>query len=56
MKQMTFIGACREFFGTKEGQTLKQFGEEIKSLSEKERAELVEMFKTVDIDATKVAQ
>jgi uncharacterized protein YcgL (UPF0745 family) len=40
MKSMTFMSACRDFFGMKPGQTPVQFGKEIKDLSEQDRAEI----------------
>lgn len=39
-KQMTFLGACREFFGVKEGQTALDFGKELKQLTEQDRKEI----------------
>jgi uncharacterized protein YcgL (UPF0745 family) len=38
--QMSFMNACRHFFGQKPGQTLQQFGAEIKQLTEADRAEI----------------
>lgn len=37
MKQMTFVAAMRNVFGQKHGQTLQQFGEELKQLDDKDR-------------------
>ena len=53
MREMTFIAACRSFFGPKDGQSLLEFAKEVKELTPKDRADMVEMFKAVDIDATK---
>ena len=53
MKNCTFIVACREFFGLKTGQTLQEFAAEIRQLTPGDKAELVELFKTVGYDATK---
>lgn len=55
MEQMTFISACRKFFGIKDGQTLQQFASEIKELTAQDKLDLIEMFKTVGIDATKTS-
>jgi len=41
-KKHTFMSACRDFFGTKEGQTAMDFGKELKELNEKDRAEIKE--------------
>jgi hypothetical protein len=38
--QMTFMQACRDFFGLKEGQTAMQFGQEVKALTEDDRKEI----------------
>lgn len=42
MPPMTFMAACRDFFGLKEGQTALQFGQEIKALTEQDRKEIRE--------------
>lgn len=55
MKHCTFIMACREFFGNKPGQSLQEFAAEIRALTAEDRAELIEMFRTVGYDATKTA-
>lgn len=52
MKQMTFVAAVRNFFGMLPGQTLKEFGEEIKALDSKDRAELSIEFAKVGIEIT----
>jgi hypothetical protein len=39
-KTHTFMSACRDFFGTKEGQTAMDFGKELKQLTEADRAEI----------------
>lgn len=49
MKEMNFVGAVRQFFGQKQGQTLQQFGEEIKTLTPQDRADLAAMFETQGI-------
>jgi len=53
MEHLTFISACRKFFGIKDGQTLQQFAAEIRELTPQYKADLIAMFRTVDIDATK---
>lgn len=37
---VTFMAACRRFFGMKPGQTLTQFAEEVRGLTEEDRKEL----------------
>ena len=39
-KKMTFMAACKDFFGLKEGETSMQFAQEIKALTEQDRAEI----------------
>jgi hypothetical protein len=39
-KQMTFMMACREFFGLHAGQTNMQFAQEIKALTDADKAEI----------------
>ena len=41
-KQMTFMAACRDFFGLKPNQTPIEFGKEIKELTDKDRAAITE--------------
>jgi hypothetical protein len=53
MKHCSFIQACREFFGLKDGQTLKEFVDEIRQLSVDDKAELILLFRNVGYDATK---
>ena len=55
MKQMTFIQACRTFFGMLPGETLQQFVAEMRALTPEDKAELVILFRNVGIDATKVS-
>ena len=55
LKHCTFIMACREFFGYHAGQTLQEFAAEIRALSQKDKADLIEMFRTVGYDATKTS-
>jgi hypothetical protein len=53
MKKLTFTKACLEFFGKLPGQSLMDFGEELKALTVKDRKELSEMFLDVDIEIIK---
>lgn len=55
LKLMTFIMACRTYFGLKPSQTLQEFAAEIRELNEADRKYLIELFKTIGIDATKVS-
>ena len=36
----SFMGACIHFFSLKDGQSLVQFGQEVKQLTEQDRAEI----------------
>jgi hypothetical protein len=40
VKKLTFMGACRDFFGGLPGQTSVQFGKEVQKLSAEDRAEI----------------
>lgn len=53
LKSMTFVMACNSHFGRKPGQTLQDFNAELKALTPQDRADFIEMFKTIGIDATK---
>lgn len=55
LKHCTFMMACREFFGAKQGQSLQEFAAEIRALTPKDRNDLIEMFRSVGYDATKTA-
>ncbi len=53
MENMTFVAACRKFFGKDRGevpQTLQEFAAEIKALTPKDKEELSTMFQTVGIN------
>jgi hypothetical protein len=39
-KKMTFMAACRDFFGLKEGQSGMDFGKELKELTPNDREEI----------------
>jgi hypothetical protein len=41
VKTMTFMQACGDYFGKKVGQTLAQFRDELKALTEKDREDLI---------------
>ena len=41
-KKMSFMSACRDFFGLHPGETALQFGQEIKQLTTEDRAEIKE--------------
>ena len=40
MKKMSFMAACIDFFGLREGQTKVGFGKEVKALSDDDRKEI----------------
>lgn len=41
-KTMSFVAACKDFFGTKDGQTPLQFMKEVKELTPDDRVEITE--------------
>jgi hypothetical protein len=45
-----FTAACKEFFGFKPGQTLREFGEELKALTFNDKMELASGLRLVGID------
>ena len=45
LKKMTFMAACRDFFGLHQGETFLEFGKEIKALTPEDRAEITEGLK-----------
>lgn len=47
MKRKSLPMACREFFGIRPGTGFKDFAEELKALTDKDKLDLVEMFRTV---------
>ena len=47
MEQVTFVVVCKKFFGQRPGQTLKDFSEELKALTQTNRADLIAMFPSV---------
>jgi hypothetical protein len=40
-KKTGFIVACKQYFGFKHGQTLLEFKEEVKQLTDKDRADMI---------------
>jgi hypothetical protein len=44
---MSFVIACRNYFGIKERQTLLEFSEELKQLTKKDREELAPLLSQV---------
>lgn len=49
----TFAGACKKFFGLKDGQTLAEFVGELKQLTDEDKAEMKVLFLTVGYDCSK---
>ena len=50
---VTFVVACKQFFGLLPGQTLQQFAAELRQLTPGDKAELITLFAGIGIDATK---
>lgn len=48
-EQKSFVVACMNFFGKKEGQGLPDFKKEIDKLTNKDRREIAEMFSGIGI-------
>lgn len=46
----SFVAACKEFFGFKEGQTLTEFGAELKALSYEEKLEIAAGLRATGLD------
>lgn len=53
LKLVTFIQACKLFFGLLPNETLLEFMSEVKKLTPDDKAELIVLFRTVGLDATK---
>ena len=49
VKPISFIAACRKHFGYRESEGLKEFSEEIKALTPKDREEMTEGFAQIGI-------
>ena len=47
MKQQSFITACMDYFGKKQGQTLHQFRDEVHMLSPEDRRYFTKHFRSV---------
>ncbi len=47
MKEMSFVLACKDYFGFKEGQTMMEFAAELKALTDQDKADLSRYFETV---------
>lgn len=54
-KPVTFVMACRTFFGVKPGQSLQEFVVELRELTPGDKADFIAMFATIGVDATKTA-
>jgi len=52
MMEKTFIKACRELFGYKTGEGLKEFAVELKELSQNDRRDLIAEFDKIGIKIT----
>lgn len=54
-RTLTFMAACREFFGQREGTTALDFGKEVKALTPDDRKEMApQLEKLLDADITGV--
>jgi hypothetical protein len=47
MEKVSFVVACKKFFGLREGQKLSDFIQELKRLTEQDKADLKAMFPSV---------
>lgn len=54
MENVGFVVACKKYFGMKPGQTLKEFGDELKQLTIEDRQELARLFPSVGYTITDV--
>lgn len=54
MQDMTFVKACSSHFGRLPGQSLSDFGAELKALGDKDRADLKAEFAKIDINVTDI--
>jgi len=52
---VTFVVACKSFFGLLPGETLQQFVAELRALTPGDKQELISMFKEIGIDASKAS-
>ena len=56
MAQKSFTAVCREFFGFKEGQTLTEFGAELKTLTHADKLEIAEGLRAIGYDVAEVVE
>ncbi len=47
MREMSFVLACKDYFGFKEGQTMMEFAGELKALTAQDKDDLSRYFETV---------
>lgn len=40
IKKLTFLQACKDFFGLKDGQSTMDFAKEVKALTEQDRSDI----------------
>lgn len=50
---VTFVVACKQFFGLLPGQTLQEFAAELRKLTAEDKTELIKLFAEIGIDASK---
>jgi hypothetical protein len=52
-KSVTFVVACKQFFGLLPNQTLQEFAAELRKLTPEDKQELIKLFAEIGIDASK---
>lgn len=52
MEKVSFVVACKRYFGMKPEQTMGQFAQELKALTDKDRQDLKAMFPSVGYEVT----
>lgn len=50
---ITFVMACKQFFGFLPGETLQEFAAELRQLTPKDKQDLIAEFARIGIDASK---
>lgn len=50
---VTFVVACKQFFGLLPNQTLQEFAAELRKLTPDDKQELIKLFAEIGIDASK---
>lgn len=50
MEQLSFVAACKRFFGFKDGQSISEFGRELKDLTHAEKLEIAQGMRAAGID------